>query len=294
MSNLNDDDWVCIRVSLSHRAISELQLVLTSVGIESKISRSIYGWKLYTYESWVSVAEHQLKIYRKENQPLAEPTPIPVIDKGWWGVIGYLLVIWGVPALDQLGVFSDALQYQGVMAVEFVNAGEWWRTITALTLHADIGHLLANTFSGIFIGMICGRYFGSGFAWFLIVFCGAIGNELNASVQPDTFRSVGASTALFGGAGLAIGIAWRRNFVQGGSARLNYLPLASAVALFAFVGIGGENTDIFAHLTGLATGLAVGTAIASFDARRLGISGQWILGILTIITVFFAWNLAIL
>ena len=43
--------------------------------------------------------------------------------------------------------------------------GEWWRTITAMTLHADLLHLFGNAVASlIFVGAVESRGWGPGWA----------------------------------------------------------------------------------------------------------------------------------
>ena len=79
----------------------------------------------------------------------------------------------------------------GALHAAAVLDGDWWRTVTALTLHGDLGHLLGNTLFGIVFGWFIGRYLGSGFGWLLIVAAGAIANYCNAMLQPEAFRAIG-------------------------------------------------------------------------------------------------------
>ena len=94
-------------------------------------------------------------------------------------------------------------------------AGEWWRTITALTLHGDLSHFMANLFFGLlFAGFLLPR-FGGGFTWLGIVLAGAVGNALNAAFyRSETHNAIGASTAVFGGLGMLVAweflARWRR------------------------------------------------------------------------------------
>ena len=174
------------------------------------------------------------------------------------------------------------------MWVQAVENGEWWRCVTALLLHGNIAHLVGNTVMGVVFGWLVARHFGSGLCWLLVLFCGAMGNYLNSLIQGPTFASIGASTATFAAVGLLAGLFFRRRLIIGRGWRYNALPIAGAVGLFILLGIGGENTDVVAHLTGLFCGVVVGTVVASFNLRLLGKSGQWIAGVLAIGVVCWA------
>jgi membrane associated rhomboid family serine protease len=168
-------------------------------------------------------------------------------------------------------------------------SGEWWRLITALTLHADWLHLLSNlAFGGVFVVFLC-RGIGSGPAWALILSSGALGNLANAFLQLPDHRSVGASTAVFGTVGVLASISvfryrdgWRKRWP---------LPIAAAMALLALLGTEGENTDLGAHLFGFVFGILLGL-MAEFLMERSGRPGrliQFLLSALCLMAVVVAW-----
>jgi len=78
----------------------------------------------------------------------------------------------------------------------------------------------------------------------------------------------------------------------GGIAAKVLAPVFAAIALFAYTGIGDEQTDIFGHLFGLLSGLCGGIVVAHFDARRLGRIGQFLSGAAAFGIVVAAWWLA--
>ena len=83
--------------------------------------------------------------------------------------------------------------------------GEWYRCVTALTLHADSQHLFGNVLFGApFLILLCRRV-GLGLGLFLILLAGSFGNALNAWYRPAGHISLGFSTALFGTVGVLSG-----------------------------------------------------------------------------------------
>lgn len=283
-------DWVCVHITRTKRAIAEAELVLISVGIETQISPGTYGWRLYTREHWEETARQQLLLYKKENQPRQRQLPfVPLIDNGYWGSLGFLATIWLIPALSYIGVISGYMEQGAALHAEAVANGEWWRTVTALTLHADFQHILVNSISGALLGLMCARSFGSGFTWLVVLVCGALANYINASLQPEAFRAIGASTAVFAAAGVLCSFNWRTYFDPDAGFRRNFLPIAAAIGLFLFMGIGGENTDVAGHFWGLFVGLFAGLGLSFFDARRLGHSGQVLSGALAAVILITAW-----
>ena len=294
MTESHDSDWACIKTSTSYKVVAEAELVLIAMGIEARIQKEFAVWRLYTAPALVPVAREQLSLYYWENH-LKRPMPrgAETIDSGWAGVCGFLAVIWGVFILEQWGAIGQFVLGNSTMAAGLVQGGELWRTVTALTLHGDFTHILANSVFGLMFGIFCGRLFGSGLAWLLILVCAACGNWLNAIVRPEEFVSIGASTATFAAAGLGSAFNWRRFRVRRGGFRENFSPIAGVIALFFFAGIGTERTDVIAHMTGLLCGLIGGALVSGIDIRRLGASGQWIAGSITLLTVYLSWSYAL-
>lgn len=286
----SNERWTCVKSSVSRRSILESDLVLTSMGIETRIERRLFEWRLLTLDALATHARVQLDLYYKENKQRQRPYTIyPTLGAGYYGALVYLCVIWLFFLIDQ----ANFIGRSGVLSAAAVDDGAWWLTMTALTLHANLSHIVANSVTGALFGYATGRYLGDGFAWFLILVSGAFGNLLNALMRPDTFYAIGASTACFAAAGVLCGFTWRKSFVKGASARFNYLPLAGAIALFVFMGMEGENTDVVGHLMGLAVGLGVGALVGSYDIRRLGSSGQKLSAIAAIGLLAISWVFAL-
>ena len=150
--------------------------------------------------------------------------------------------------------------------------GELWRTVTALTLHADLGHLFANVSTGLVFAWALLPLLGSGWTWMGFVVSGAVGNVLNAAIhQGGTHSSIGASTAVFGGLGLLVGwqivdaLPHRHERVKRPRRRREImLPLAAGLALLAYLGVGSgtDNVDIMAHGLGMFSGILIGALLA--------------------------------
>lgn len=291
----SDDElaWVSLERAYRRGAIAELSLVLTAMDVEHVVERDGYAWRLWVPETLAEHAADQLTRYRHENRPrFVIPVEWPQVDSGWAGVVMYLLIIWLVPVLDDALAFGWDWREQGVMQAGAVTNGEWWRTVTALTLHADLGHVIANSAFGAVFGLFVGRYLGSGFGWLLVVLAAALGNALNAWLQADPFRSIGASTATFAALGLVAAFVWRRGHYRGANLRRSFAPIFAGIAMLAFTGVGSERTDIFAHFFGFGCGVGFGVAAAQFDLARLGRSGQWLAGAAAIALVAVSWMLA--
>lgn len=145
--------------------------------------------------------------------------------------------------------------------------GEWWRPFTALFLHADVGHLLGNVLIGGFFCVLVAQLVGPWRGWLWILSGGTAANAMNAWLhRSQNFRSIGASTATFAALGILVGIAsrqaWRNRSYRG--FRPLVLPLIAGVVLLGWFGSGGPNTDVAAHVLGMAWG----ALLAAWSARE--------------------------
>ncbi len=285
-----EGDWVVLRSALDRRVITEAALVLASMEIPHRTQWRDHVWTLLIPAEALQRAEAELHSYQAENWRREAASPaIHTFDRGWTGALVFLTVIWLLPNLEDWGSFGWDWREAGTMNAGLVQDGHWWRAFTALTLHADLGHIVGNSVFGAVFGIFAGRYLGSGFGWLLILLGGAAGNLANAFIQPAAFLSVGASTANFAALGLTGAFMWQRSRVESRSWKRNFAPLFAALALLAYTGVGGERTDVVAHFTGFAAGAVAGLGASTFDIRRLGKSGQAIAGGLALALLAYAW-----
>ena len=150
----------------------------------------------------------------------------------------------------------------GVLDAQAVfERGEWWRVVTALFLHADVGHLVSNLVSGIFVFSAVLTTLNLRRGWSLLILSSVLGNLTAAAMTyPSAYRSLGASTAIFAAVGLLTGRALR-SVLRGDRPyrwRALFVPLAAGLSVLALYGAGGQQVDVLAHLTGFAAGLALG------------------------------------
>jgi rhomboid protease GluP len=284
--------WRTVRRGGSARELQDASLVLTAVGIEHDIVHEVFDWSLRVPQDAAPEALAHLENYRLENRPQL-PAPVPdQVDSGWIGLLGFFTVLWLLPSLQANGLFGWDWLAIGRMDAGLVVAGQWWRTVTALTLHADLAHLLGNSLFGAVFGLFVGRFLGSGLGWLLIVVGGALGNTLNAWLRPEDFRAIGASTATFAALAIGSGFVWRRGYFRGRGWRRAFAPVFAGIALLSFTGVGGERTDVLAHFTGFAVGLVLGISAATWNIRYLGRIGQQLCGLAALVLLAGAWMLA--
>lgn len=286
------EDFVTILTAHSRPAIAEAALVLTAMSIENHINRDQLSWHLLVPEHEQYRAHAQLQAYWKENQPATvQPVQAITIDNGWAGVAGFLLVIWLLPALQSYSLVD--FNAAGRLHAAAVMSGEWWRAVTALTLHADLAHIASNSLFGCVFGLFVGRYLGSGVGWLMVLVCGTVANLLNAAIQPDAFRAIGASTATFACLGLVPAFGWRRGFFRGRGFTRGFAPIFAAIALLSFTGFGSERVDVLGHILGFVCGIITGLLFANLNLARISLADQQRAGGFAVLLVAFAWFFAL-
>ncbi len=203
--------------------------------------------------------------------------------------IGLLLI--GFFAVTGTRASGSVWFERGGAVAERIIAGEWWRTVTALTLHADAPHVVGNAAASVLLVGAVSHQLGPGVGLWLLLLSGAGGNALTAVAHGAHHDSVGASTAMFG----AIGILAATRVVSRGRrpvARKLWMVVAASLALLALLGTS-PNADLLAHLFGLLLGGALGLAAASTLRRPLRPPAQWALAVAVLVLVVGAWLRAV-
>lgn len=254
--------------STSRNACRERGLVLQSADIEFAVRAHDGAFAVFVDAGDEVQALRQLDAYDRESRDWTDrPPSTPVIGDGWIGVFAYAMIVITVDILCDRGAFELDWFESGKTQAGLICGGAWWRTVTALTLHADTEHLIGNLFFGALFGLFVGQMLGSGVAWSAILLTGAAGNAMNAWVQPAEHSSIGASTAVFGALGILSACTWwQRRRIEGGWLR-KWSPLVGGMVLLAYTGFGGERTDVVAHLTGFFCGVLLGGAYSMTDHR---------------------------
>jgi rhomboid protease GluP len=279
----------------------ERAFVLLAVGLPSAIGADPDYYRVYVDTEQAVEARVQLVRYeaeqRQEAQRRAAAFAAPAPRRHPHAVLGavlYGLVIAGIALVLALGIGPLDAFWRGDLDGARVQDGEWWRAITALTLHTDLPHLLANLAAGIWFGVLTGRQMGPGTAWLLILIAAAISNLLEASFGPAEHRAVGASTAVFAALGVLAAHSWGGHAPRPQRWAGRWGPLVVGVILLGWFGSEGENTDVVAHVGGFALGVLAG-ALASLApvTRLLARVPQWAAGLAAIAAIAIAWALAL-
>lgn len=275
----------------------ELRLVLSAVGIQADVVRNSI-WTLEVAEEDFILAQAEVIQYQAERRQDAQEqrnrsaTRTFQFSGAGWGVLAYIIALVLVECGAILQAFEQDWMASGRLVAGEVMSGHWWRTFTALTLHADAEHLFSNLLFGTVFGFLAGRLYGSGVAWCAIVLSGALGNFMDAAVQNAQHASIGASTAVFAALGLMVSHALYPSDKEQSRFK-RWSPLIAGIALLGFTGTGGEQTNVLAHVTGFFAGVIIGFALRQVPARRLNEPlVQYIAGTLSVTLLVVAWAFA--
>lgn len=271
-----------IRISThSRRQAMDWSLALISQGIQSTIEdTSESGWGLVVDESDHPRALETIRKYQAENRRWPWRRPIQENVLFDWGSLAWVGMI---AAFYWLQTAHPQLRDAGIMDGMAVSQGEWWRLITAVFLHADLGHLATNASIGfVLLGLAMGRY-GTG-AGLLAGLLAGIGGNASTWFTFKSHLSLGASGMVLGCVGLLAAQAFepRLSAKDPGSANLGTAPLesrkrvqwkyvlsglAGGLMLFALLGLSPDS-DVVAHFGGFVSGTVLGIVLSRLPTRR--------------------------
>jgi membrane associated rhomboid family serine protease len=254
----------------SHRqpACEQRAFVLHAVGIASEVLPYEGSFLLFVDSESAVAARDHIERYNSENADIASPRPLPTPhDHAWIAPALYTAVLIGASYCAGKRLFGFNWYEAGELRSGVQHSGEWWRSVTALTLHVDVAHLLGNVGFGSFFGFLAARLLGAGAAWASIVLAAVLGNLLDSALMPNTHSSIGASTAVFATLGLVAAYSWRLQLSKRMQWAHRWAPLISGVMLLALLGSGDEHTDVLAHLTGFICGVLLGASYARIPPK---------------------------
>lgn len=279
------------RYTIPEEKANDWSLVLTALDIDHAVVPGHWGWHVLVSPDDKERAELEILSYERENNLAHKLELTPPFNVTYYStvIVSTLLL-----AFHGLTVFFDGkidFFKAGHASSLLIQQGQWWRSVTALTLHGDAFHVISNVILGSIFALALSRQIGQGLCWFLILLSGIMGNICNAFIYDSIHLSIGASTAVFGAVGLVAALQF---FVHKQSRMQKaWAPLGAALALFGFLGTG-ENSDILAHFLGLASGVILGVS-CGFILKRTGIPNigfQKFLSIISLLFIIYSWSLA--
>ncbi|NIM01820.1 MAG: rhomboid family intramembrane serine protease [Acidobacteria bacterium] len=286
-------DGVVVFRSRSRARCQEMWAVLDAAGIPGVIVHRQGQCLLAVDQGDSRQAARELDDYRREG-PLEQPEPaLTTRGGGRTGVFVYAAVLIAVAGLSNRHALDSDWFEAGRAQAGLLMSGQWWRAFTALTLHVDVQHLMGNLVFGSVLGFLAAQRLGGGVAWLAILIGGALGNTASAWLHDSSHSAVGASTAVFAALGLLVALAvshWREH---AGSAARRWSPLIAGVLLLGWTGVGGERTDVLAHVTGAVCGMVTGILWdripgAQLDRRSMQAGSA----LLAVVVLVLAWAAA--
>ncbi len=281
-----------LRVTSDHDLAEEWELALVAQGLSPSLSRTRDGFVLSVPEEQVERALVGLSAYERENphevRVSDEPAEPPDFISG--GLIAAILLIFFFITVAQPTV---PWLERGSADTDRILQGEPWRTVTALSLHANLAHALSNAVALALFLSALSSICGPGVSTALVLLAGAGGNLANALLYGTAHVAIGASTSVFGAVGMLGGLGLAKRDRKRVSRRRAWVPVAAALALLAMLGSGGEHVDILAHLFGFLFGGALGFLFAFAAPAPPGRLVQWACGSAACVMVIFCWVLAL-
>lgn len=245
-------------------------MVLEAVGIMYELQQIEGEYALAVQIEDATRATEQLRLYADENTRRPLPAiPQKNISNGLIGALLYVALLLVVFDLQHFVSFTHSLTALGRAHAGSIQTGEWWRTITALTLHKDISHLLGNMIFGALFGVLLSQLLGSGVAWFAILVTGITGNVFSALIKASHHSAIGASTATFAALGILAAYTWQRRKHLSHSGLRRWAPIIAGMALLALLGGPGEKIDVLSHVTGFVAGALLGAVLGMLGDRLI-------------------------
>ncbi len=277
----------------SKRLCLEFSLVLEARGIDHDVRESGDSWVLTAAHSLVHRAYEEISRYSAERSAArGVPSPIEPFAGAGIGAVGYAFILLLTAYCAGAGLFGADWLSLGALGAGLER--EWWRAVTALTLHVDQEHLLGNLLFGVVAGIGAGRLLGPGVAWASILAAGALANYAEMLVAPAGHRAVGASTAVFAALGMVAGLAWRQRLTLLERRWYVLAPLIAAICLLTLLGAGSAQVDVLGHALGFLFGIGVGWVYARLGIpRNRGRRLQIAAGAGAALLVFAAWLCAL-
>lgn len=284
-----------IEILPTRAAAEEWALVLTALDIVWQLEERLGGWHLKVAAADAERAAAALGAYAAERSNPPVGTPFTEHRGGTITSCAAAILLLLFFAVTWIWWPTLAWTTRGSATAARISAGEWWRVVTALTLHADLPHVLGNSVALALLATAVSRWFGAGVGLWLILVSGAGGNAVNALVRGGAHSAVGASTAVFGAVGIltALQLTRRWRAPPSGLMRMRaWAPLAAGLALLALLG-SSETSDVAAHLFGFACGGVLGFLASRLRAERLVGWPQAALAIAAAAAIWGCWWLAL-
>src|SRR5262245_57562786 len=136
--------FVEILASPSLDACEQRAFVLRAVGIDHVVGQRDDLYVLLVTEENAAAAVDHLRRYEVESRPRPPPPPLKLHANAWPGPALFAVLLIGIAYCAGVALGGFDWYRAGGLTRAATRDWELWRTITALTLHADVAHLVGN------------------------------------------------------------------------------------------------------------------------------------------------------
>lgn len=288
-----DNDRRILRTRSTRRRAELDELILVAADLWTEISEGAEGFEVSVASVDAERAQAELDAYEREN-PARVAAP-PAATDGTHGLVGAIAfaLLMTTAAMAQRGAYQEQMLAHGSLSPETFTKGEFWRVLTALTLHADPAHFISNLVFGVVFVGLAADVGGAGRAVFATIAAGGAANLLNAALRGGDWSAIGASTAVFAALGFLGAVRVEAKADGGGWAR-RFMPLGAAVLLFILFGGGDGRVDVLGHALGLIAGVVFGFAHRLiWKGRGVSATAEAVLVFLALASLVIAWVFAL-
>lgn len=270
-------------------------LALLSQGIESTIvaEDSSGPVALEVEAAQCGAALRVLKQYHVENRGWGLRRELPVVHLAFnWAGVGWAMAIVIFHYLATLP--QSRMVSAGILNPTVLSANEWWRLLTAMTLHQDLAHLASNLVTGTLLLGLCMARHGTGLGLLAPWLAGALANLSALFVYGPEYRSLGASGMVLAALGVLTISGAREAFLRQPGWKPLFATLSAGLMLFVLTG-SNPASDLVVHLGGFFFGLVVGglLALAPDSNRQVGrLQSLALVAVLTSAAGAWLWALA--
>lgn len=273
-----------VATGLERRRADDVVVLLAAMGISAESRRRLGEdcWTVVTSSAGDTSRARALVAEEYPNGPAAPAEPshvaagqpelrVPVralwLGRADWAValVAIACVAWFARMQGSGPLTRARLLDHGAITWDQVWVGEWWRLASALFVHFDGAHLLANMITLLLVGPPLANLLGP---WrFLVIFLltGVAGNVASHLLAPSASLKAGASGGIsgvlgaLGGTGLDPG--WGGRFAR-------WQVVGALFAIYALVVGAGDDSDHVAHLGGLLAGIVLGAVLTPPGGAR--------------------------
>lgn len=283
------DQEVRLRTASNIDQLNTCSLILSAAGISHRINFiAVNQIEIFVQLTSLELARVELDSFEEENRHWP-PRPsyddyAPIFRAMAPVVVAALIYIYSLSGDWSLAGRLFAAGAGDSDAI--LNSHEFYRLVTALTLHADTVHLMGNCFLGGFMLHFLLLTTGNGIGLFTVLIGSTAANFINVFLRGPGHLFVGFSTAVFVVIGMLCVIGFAGKHKQSIIPLL--MPVMAGLALLALLGSSGERTDLGGHLFGLLCGLVIGNIVKLPHFKILRDSNTLQIG-LSLISFFFVW-----